>query len=53
MIQETEHNAENIPKADYKSIAFHDVKFSYPLAPENRVLDGLSLTVSYKWNSPN
>ncbi|KAL5318111.1 hypothetical protein ACEPPN_015216 [Leptodophora sp. 'Broadleaf-Isolate-01'] len=46
MIQETEENAKNGPTHDYKSIAFHDVKFSYPLAPENRVLNGVSLTIN-------
>jgi ATP-binding cassette, subfamily B (MDR/TAP), member 1 len=45
-IQETIDNRENGPKDGCKSVKLSDVQFSYPLAPHNRVLKGVSLTVS-------
>jgi hypothetical protein len=46
MIQETDENKEKGPADGGSSIDFQDVQFSYPLAPEKRVIKGLDLTVS-------
>lgn len=45
-IQETGSNREEGPKLGCRSYKFQDVKFAYPLAPDNQVLDGVSLSVS-------
>lgn len=37
-IQETEENQQNSPQNGCSSYEFSDVKFAYPLAPNNRVL---------------
>ncbi|KAH7148249.1 P-loop containing nucleoside triphosphate hydrolase protein [Dactylonectria macrodidyma] len=44
-IRETDRNRENGPKRNCSSIDLEDVKFSYPLAPDNRVLKGISLQI--------
>ncbi|KAF9879522.1 multidrug resistance protein 3 (p glycoprotein 3) [Colletotrichum karsti] len=44
-IQETGENQEKGPPGGCSSIGFDDVQFSYPLAPDNRVLKGVSLTI--------
>ncbi|KAH7159792.1 ATP-binding cassette multidrug transport protein [Dactylonectria estremocensis] len=44
-IQETEENIKRVPKEGCNSYKFEDVEFSYPLAPDNRVLKGVSLDV--------
>ncbi|TDZ35952.1 Leptomycin B resistance protein pmd1 [Colletotrichum spinosum] len=44
-IQETLENKEKGPADDCSSIDFQDVQFSYPLAPDKRVLKGVSLTI--------
>lgn len=44
-IRETPENRERQPAEDYASYDFSDVKFAYPLAPDNRVLKGISLSV--------
>ena len=46
LIRETEETKEKGTKSDCTSIDFQDVQFSYPLAPEKRVIKGLDLTVS-------
>lgn len=46
MIQETDENREKGPADGGSSIDFQGVQFSYPLAPEKRVIKGLDLTVS-------
>jgi ATP-binding cassette subfamily B (MDR/TAP) protein 1 len=45
-IQETTDNIDNAPADGCKSYDLKDLEFSYPLAPNNRVLKGLSLKVS-------
>ncbi|KAM0545418.1 hypothetical protein ACHAPJ_011323 [Fusarium lateritium] len=45
LIRETEETKEKGPKSDCTSIDFQDVQFSYPLAPEKRVIKGLDLTI--------
>jgi ATP-binding cassette subfamily B (MDR/TAP) protein 1 len=45
-IQETPDNQDSGPSDGCKSFDFEGVQFSYPLAPDNRVLKGVSLTVS-------
>ncbi|KAH6984745.1 P-loop containing nucleoside triphosphate hydrolase protein [Ilyonectria sp. MPI-CAGE-AT-0026] len=44
-IHETEENIKKVPKEGCNSYKFQDVEFSYPLAPDNRVLKGVSLNV--------
>ncbi|KAE8416741.1 P-loop containing nucleoside triphosphate hydrolase protein [Aspergillus pseudocaelatus] len=44
-IRETDDNRKEGPKHRCRSYDFHDVQFSYPLAPENRVLKGVSLSI--------
>ncbi|KAH7143791.1 multidrug/pheromone exporter [Dactylonectria macrodidyma] len=44
-IQETQENINKVPKEGCNSYKFEDVEFSYPLAPDNRVLKGVSLDV--------
>lgn len=44
-IRETEENKEKGPTNGCRSYDFDDVQFSYPLAPDNRVLKGVSLKV--------
>lgn len=45
-IRETQDNKEKGPDAGCQSYDFTDVQFSYPLAPNNRVLKGVSLKAS-------
>ncbi|KAJ0415256.1 P-loop containing nucleoside triphosphate hydrolase protein [Aspergillus carlsbadensis] len=45
LIQETDDNRDNHPSQDRQSIGFSDVHFSYPLAPDTRVLNGVSLNI--------
>jgi hypothetical protein len=45
-IQETADNRDKGPKDGCKSVKLSDVQFSYPLAPHNQVLKGVSLNVS-------
>ncbi|KAH7201525.1 P-loop containing nucleoside triphosphate hydrolase protein [Fusarium oxysporum] len=45
-IQETIDNIDNAPADGCKSYDLRDLEFSYPLAPNNRVLKGLSLKLS-------
>ncbi|KAL7619853.1 hypothetical protein AAE478_010398 [Parahypoxylon ruwenzoriense] len=44
-IQETDENRNHGPKDDDNSIQFDNIRFSYPLAPDNRVLKGVSLEI--------
>ncbi|KAL6233420.1 hypothetical protein BDW75DRAFT_252061 [Aspergillus navahoensis] len=44
-ICETDDNRNESPGHGCRSIDFQDVHFSYPLAPDNRVLKGVSLSV--------
>ncbi|KAJ0154410.1 Leptomycin B resistance protein pmd1, partial [Colletotrichum tanaceti] len=44
-IRDTEENRSKGPAADCRSYDFCDVRFSYPLAPDNRVLEGISLKI--------
>ncbi|RSL41153.1 hypothetical protein CEP53_012931 [Fusarium sp. AF-6] len=44
-IRETKENKDKGPPQGCKSIDFRHVQFSYPLAPNNRVLKGVSLTI--------
>ncbi|KAE8137518.1 P-loop containing nucleoside triphosphate hydrolase protein [Aspergillus pseudotamarii] len=44
-ILETDDNRNEGPKHGCRSYDFHDVQFSYPLAPDNRVLKGVSLSI--------
>ncbi|KAK1977033.1 P-loop containing nucleoside triphosphate hydrolase protein [Colletotrichum cereale] len=44
-IQETDRNKGKGPAKSCRSFDFRDVQFSYPLAPDNRVLKGLSLKI--------
>ncbi|KAE8372771.1 P-loop containing nucleoside triphosphate hydrolase protein [Aspergillus bertholletiae] len=43
MIQETKENRSNGPSNKCLTIDFQDVQFSYPLAPDTRILKGVSL----------
>ncbi|KAK1148555.1 hypothetical protein N8T08_009561 [Aspergillus melleus] len=45
MIQETDKNRDNDPPNDCNSIGMQDVHFSYPFAPDTRVLNGVSLNI--------
>ncbi|KAL4961198.1 ABC transporter ATP-binding protein [Aspergillus stella-maris] len=45
-ILETDDNREKGPYNGCTSYDFQDVQFSYPLAPDNRVLKGISLSVN-------
>ncbi|KAM0424826.1 hypothetical protein ACHAPT_009882 [Fusarium lateritium] len=45
-IRETKENREKGPEDGCSSFDFEDVRFSYPLAPENRVLKGVSLQIN-------
>ncbi|EIT80974.1 multidrug/pheromone exporter, ABC [Aspergillus oryzae 100-8] len=44
-IRETGGKREEGPKHGCRSYDFHDVHFSYPLAPDHRVLKGVSLSI--------
>lgn len=44
-IRETTENENNRPQKNCSSYDFQNVEFSYPLAPHNRVLKGISLNV--------
>ncbi|KAH7196128.1 P-loop containing nucleoside triphosphate hydrolase protein [Fusarium oxysporum] len=44
-IQETADNRDKGPKDGCKSVKLSDVQFSYPLAPHNQVLKGVSLNI--------
>ncbi|KAB8274675.1 P-loop containing nucleoside triphosphate hydrolase protein [Aspergillus minisclerotigenes] len=44
-IRETDDNLEEGPKHGCRSYDFQDVQFSYPLAPDHRVLKGVSLSI--------
>ncbi|KAF6806884.1 ATP-binding cassette sub-family B member 5 [Colletotrichum sojae] len=44
-IQPTDDNQDQGPPNGCTSIGFNDVQFSYPLAPDHRVLKGVSLTI--------
>ncbi|GJC97372.1 multidrug resistance protein 3 (P glycoprotein 3) [Colletotrichum higginsianum] len=44
-IRDTDENRSKSPAADCRSYDFRDVQFSYPLAPDNRVLKGVSLKI--------
>ena len=44
-IRETDENRDRGPRDGCRSYDFDDVQFSYPLAPDNRVLKGVSLSV--------
>jgi ATP-binding cassette subfamily B (MDR/TAP) protein 1 len=46
-VQETESNKDLGPKYGCSSYDFKDIQFTYPLAPDNRVLKGVSLQVCY------
>ncbi|CEI63435.1 unnamed protein product [Fusarium venenatum] len=46
IIRETDENKNKGPADGGSSIDFQDVHFSYPLAPEKRVIKGLDLTIS-------
>ncbi|KAH7165052.1 multidrug resistance protein 1, 2, 3 [Fusarium sp. MPI-SDFR-AT-0072] len=45
IIRDTDDNREKGPANGGSSIDFQNIQFSYPLAPEKRVLKGLSLTI--------
>ncbi|RSL97764.1 hypothetical protein CEP52_010719 [Fusarium oligoseptatum] len=45
-IRETDENKEKGPANGCRSYDFEDVQFSYPLAPDNRVLKGVSLQIN-------
>ncbi|KAE8369414.1 P-loop containing nucleoside triphosphate hydrolase protein [Aspergillus caelatus] len=45
MIQETKENLSNGPPNKCQAIDFQDIQFSYPLAPDTRVLKGVSFNV--------
>ncbi|KAI9042964.1 ABC transporter ATP-binding protein [Aspergillus affinis] len=45
MIQETDQNRDNHPPNDCNSVDMQDVHFSYPFAPDTRVLNGVSLSI--------
>ncbi|KAL4911225.1 hypothetical protein BDW74DRAFT_184667 [Aspergillus multicolor] len=44
-ICETDDNRKEGPKEGCRFIDFQDVEFSYPLAPENKILKGVSLSI--------
>jgi ABC-type multidrug transport system fused ATPase/permease subunit len=44
-IQETAENRDNGPPDNCQAIHFQNIHFSYPLAPDTRVLKGVSLNV--------
>ncbi|RYP13828.1 hypothetical protein DL765_006700 [Monosporascus sp. GIB2] len=44
-IRETDDNRKEGPEHGCRSYDFQDVQFSYPLAPDNRVLKGVSLSI--------
>ncbi|KAK0390106.1 hypothetical protein NLU13_3679 [Sarocladium strictum] len=44
-IRETDDNRDRGPPADCNEYDFRDIMFSYPLAPDNRVLKGISLSI--------
>ncbi|KAH8651066.1 multidrug resistance protein 1, 2, 3 [Xylariales sp. PMI_506] len=44
-IHETEDNCKNKPEHGCRSYDLQDVQFSYPLAPDNRILKGVSLSI--------
>ncbi|GKT51747.1 leptomycin B resistance protein pmd1 [Colletotrichum spaethianum] len=44
-IQDTDENRKRGPERGCNSIDFQDIQFSYPFAPDKRVLKGVSLTV--------
>ncbi|EMT69314.1 Leptomycin B resistance protein pmd1 [Fusarium odoratissimum] len=45
IIRDTDDNREKGPANGGRSIDFQNIQFSYPLAPEKRVIKGLSLTI--------
>jgi ATP-binding cassette subfamily B (MDR/TAP) protein 1 len=45
-VHETDDNRDKGPEKSCASYDFQDVQFTYPLAPDNRVLKGVSLNVS-------
>ncbi|KAK7416495.1 hypothetical protein QQX98_005199 [Neonectria punicea] len=45
-ISETEHNRDKGPSDECSSYQLKDTQFSYPLAPDNRVLKGVSMTIN-------
>ncbi|KAE8319714.1 P-loop containing nucleoside triphosphate hydrolase protein [Aspergillus transmontanensis] len=45
MIQETKENRGNGPPNKCQTIDFQDIQFSYPLAPDTRILKGVSFNV--------
>ncbi|KAI8722402.1 hypothetical protein NCS52_00383900 [Fusarium sp. LHS14.1] len=45
-IRKTDENKEKGPVNGCRSYDFNDVQFSYPLAPDNRVLKGVSLKIN-------
>ncbi|KAE8135854.1 P-loop containing nucleoside triphosphate hydrolase protein [Aspergillus pseudotamarii] len=45
MIQETKENLSNRPASNCQAIDFQDIQFSYPLAPDTRVLKGVSFNI--------
>ncbi|EKJ74127.1 hypothetical protein FPSE_05712 [Fusarium pseudograminearum CS3096] len=45
-IRETQENKEKGPPNGCTSYGFNDIQFSYPLAPDNRVLKGVSLEIN-------
>jgi ATP-binding cassette subfamily B (MDR/TAP) protein 1 len=45
-IKETDQNRDVVPSNGCTSYDFQDVQFSYPLAPDNRVLKGVSLQIA-------
>ncbi|KAF5621720.1 multidrug resistance 3 (p glycoprotein 3) [Fusarium sp. NRRL 25303] len=45
IIRDTDDNREKGPANDVSSVEFRNVHFSYPLAPEKRVIKGLSLSI--------
>lgn len=46
-IQETPENRGKGPEDGCKSFNLENVQFAYPLVPHNRILNGISLTVSH------
>lgn len=47
-IQETDENKKTGPDNGCSSFDFQNVEFSYPLAPNNRILKGISLKVGFE-----
>ncbi|KAI9155465.1 ATP-binding cassette multidrug transport protein [Paramyrothecium foliicola] len=45
-VRETDQNMGTVPANGCSSYDFENVQFAYPLAPDNRVLKGVSLTIS-------